>query len=62
MTVQAGDRQAAQLATHETCCVLLAVFPVLADLHPGNRVVMTEREPVVMDFTINPRLGGRVQA
>jgi hypothetical protein len=36
-------------ATHEACNRLLARFPGLRDLHPGN-VLFTQRGPVVCDF------------
>jgi hypothetical protein len=41
-------------ATHEACNALLALFPVLADLHPGN-VFATQAGPVVVDFALNPQ-------
>jgi hypothetical protein len=41
-------------ASHEACNAVLATFPVLSDLHPGN-VVVTRRGAVVIDFTLNPR-------
>jgi hypothetical protein len=40
-------------ATHEACNSVLAAYPILADLHPGN-VLATIRGPVVFDFTLNP--------
>jgi hypothetical protein len=42
-----------QPATHEVCNALLALYPVLGDLHPAN-VVLTKRGPVVIDFTLSP--------
>jgi hypothetical protein len=44
-------------ATHEACNALLALFPILADLHPGN-VFATPCGPVVIDFTLNSRHSG----
>jgi hypothetical protein len=40
-------------ATHELCNRLLARFPALGDLHPGN-ILCTAKGPVAIDFAHRP--------
>jgi hypothetical protein len=41
-------------ATHDTCNTLLAEFPTIGDLHPGN-VVNSARNAIVLDFAVSHR-------
>jgi hypothetical protein len=40
-----------QPSTHDTCNQMLAAFPILRDLHPGNVVGATD-DAIVLDFMV----------